>query len=407
MTFTSSHSDLKQINRLAVINLIKKQPSLSRADIAKHTGLTKSTIGKIVQELIDEHWLQEEDAPTLLEGAGRRPTGLTLDNRTLTLLGAEIGVDFITVIACSITGEVRFHSNLPYQHNQLESSLDQLADLLTHVWRMMHSMNHHVLGLGISVPGMVNMPNEHVAVLPNLGWQNFNLIELMRSRFTMQQLPLFPITIVNDANAAALSEFVFGRSQFNRNPLVHITVGVGVGAGITSENGLYRGTNGWAGEIGHSVLQPINGLPCACGQYGCVETLVSQRALSRALTSDSALLSIESMQRRLAQGDVAVKAGLDEVGYYLGIVLRNVANYLNPESIVIGGPMSQFEDALMKPAIASFQAHSKGNLILPNIRLCEFGQWASSLGAAAAILIKHLEPNGIPVHFSHQGLLRK
>lgn len=407
MTFTSSHSDLKQINRLAVINLIKKQPSLSRADIAKHTGLTKSTIGKIVQELIDERWLQEEDAPTMLEGAGRRPTGLTLDDRTWTLLGAEIGVDFITVIACSITGEVRFHSNLPYQHNQLESSLDQLADLLTHVWHMMHSMNHQVLGLGISVPGMVNMPDEHVAILPNLGWQNFNLIELMRTRFTMQQLPHFPITIVNDANAAALSEFVFGRSQFKRTPLVNITVGVGVGAGITSENGLYRGNNGWAGEIGHSVLQPMNGLPCACGQYGCIETLVSQRALSRTLNPNGALLSVETMQRRLAQGDVAVKAGLDEVGHYLGIVLRNVANYLNPESIVIGGPMSQFEDALMKPAIASFQAHSQGSLILPNIRLCEFGQLASPLGAAAAILIKHLEPNDIPVHFSHQGILRK
>lgn len=407
MTFTSSHSDLKQINRLAVINSIKKQPSLSRADIAKQTGLTKSTIGKIVQELIDEHWLQEEDAPTLLEGAGRRPTGLTLDDRVLTLLGAEIGVDFITVIACSITGEVRFHSNLPYQHNQLESSLNQLADILTHVWHLMHSMNHHILGLGISVPGMVRMPDEHVVVLPNLGWHNFNLIEMMRARFAQQHLPNFPITVINDANAAAMSEFTFGRSQSNRNPLVHITVGVGVGAGIVSANGLYRGHSGWAGEIGHSILQPIDGLSCACGQRGCVETLVSQRALSRTLNPEGTLLSVETMQRRLANGDVAVKAGLDQVGYYLGIVLRNVSNFLNPESIVIGGPMGQFEDALMNPTMASFQANSQGNLIRPSIRLCEFGPLASSLGAAAAILTKHLEPNDIPVHVSHQGLLRK
>lgn len=104
MNFTSNFSDLKQINRLAVINQIKKQPSLSRADIAKRTGLNKSTIGKIVQELLNEHWLEEEITPTSSENAGRPPTGLMLNNQVLTLMGAEIGVDYITVLACSITG---------------------------------------------------------------------------------------------------------------------------------------------------------------------------------------------------------------------------------------------------------------------------------------------------------------
>ena len=406
MAFTSNHSDLKQINRLAIINHIKKQPSISRSDLAKVTGLNKSTIGKIVQELLDESWLKE-DSPTPLEGAGRRPTGLTLNGEVLTLLGAELGVDYIAVVACSITGEIRFQSRLPYQHTNVETSVRQLADILCHTWKLMLSLNHHMLGLGVSVPGLVNALDGHVVDLPNIGWQNIDLIDMLHQRFVQQHMPEIDITIINDANAGALSEFVFGRSQYHRNPIIHLTAGIGVGAGIVSENGLYTGLNGWAGEIGHSTLQPFGGWLCACGQRGCVETLVSQRALSRELVGDAPILSIETMQNRLAQGDIQVKKGLETVGYFLGIVMRNLANILNPETIVIGGPMSQFETVLLEPAIASFNAHTQRNVITPTIRLCEFGQNASSLGAAAAALMRHIEPDHTPTHISLQGLRRK
>ena len=179
MAFTSNHSDLKQINRLAIINHIKKQPSISRSDLAKVTGLNKSTIGKIVQELLDESWLKE-DSPTPLEGAGRRPTGLTLNGEVLTLLGAELGVDYIAVVACSITGEIRFQSRLPYQHTNVETSVRQLADILCHTWKLMLSLNHHMLGLGVSVPGLVNALDGHVVDLPNIGWQNIDLIDMLQ-----------------------------------------------------------------------------------------------------------------------------------------------------------------------------------------------------------------------------------
>ena len=406
MTFTSNHSDLKQINRLAVINLVKTHPGISRADLAKRTGVNKSTIGKLVQELLDEHWLQEDHTPTLLDGAGRRPTGLTLNGNVLALLGAEIGVDYITVLACSITGETLFNSTLPYLHGDMAASLDQLIELLAHAWRIMDTMQHQVLGLGIAVPGLVNALDEKIIDLPNLNWHDVSMADALRERFAARKMPNIPVAIINDANAAALSEFVFGHTQYRRSALVHLTIGIGVGAGIITEKGLYRGFNGWAGEIGHSILQPVNGRLCACGQHGCVETLVSQRALSQAVTDDEHLLSIDALQRRLAKDDDKVKQGLNTVGHYLGIVLRNVANILNPETIVIGGPMSQFGVHLIEPTIKSFKAHTGRNHIQPNIQLCEFGHNAAALGAAAAILSQHVEPMGTPTHLTHQGLLR-
>lgn len=406
MTFTSNHSDLKQINRLAVINLVKTQPSISRAELAKQTGLNKSTIGKLVQELLDEHWLQEDHTPTPLDGAGRRPTGLTLNGNVLALLGAEIGVDYITVLACSITGETLFNSTLPYAHNNIDASLDQLVELLEHAWHIMDGMKHQVLGLGIAVPGLVNISDEKVFDLPNLNWHDVSMTELLRERFINKKLPLVPVTIINDANAGALSEFVFGHSQFKRSALIHLAIGIGVGAGIITEKGLYKGFNGWAGEIGHSILQPVNGRLCACGQHGCVETLVSQRALSYSVTADEHMLSIDALQRRLAKDDEKVKAGLNSVGHYLGIVLRNIANILNPETIVIGGPMSQFGAHIIEPTVKSFNAHSGRNHVKPNIQLCEFGHNAAALGAAAAILSQHVEPANTPTHIVQQGLLR-
>lgn len=402
MAFTSNHTDLKQINRLAVINLVKTQPKISRADLAKRTGLNKSTIGKLVQELLDEHWLQEDHTPTPLDGAGRRPTGLMLNGNVLALLGAEIGVDYITVLACSITGETLFNSTLPYQHDDMHGSLDQLIELLKHAWQMMHNMKHEVLGLGIAVPGLVNAADEMIIDLPNLNWHNVAMTELLRERFISNQLPMIPITIINDANAAALSEFVFGHTQCRRSALVHLTIGIGLGAGIITEKGLYRGFNGWAGELGHSILQPVNGRLCVCGQNGCVETLVSQRALSHFVTGDEHMLSIDALHRRLAKNDAQVKQGLNNVGHYLGIVLRNIANILDPETIVIGGPMSSFAQHLLEPTLASFEQHTGLHHISPKIQLCEFGHNAAALGAAAAILSQHVEP----LQLSHQGLLR-
>lgn len=406
MSFSSSHSDLKQINRLAVINLVKTKPGISRADLAKRTGLNKSTIGKLVQDLIDDLWLAEEVTPTLLDGAGRRPTGLTLNGKVLALLGAEIGADYITVLACSINGEILFNTTVPFQHDDMNASLEQLVGLLKHAWEIMAENRHTVLGLGIALPGLINPLDEKVVVLPNINWQEVSIAELLRAKFAAKNMPDTPITIINDANAAALSEFVFGHTQYRRSPLIHLTMAVGVGAGIITEKGLYKGFNGWAGEIGHAILQPIDGLPCACGQHGCVETLVSQRALSRMVTQTDQLLSMDTLQRRLAQGDELVKSGLAQVGHFLGIVLRNVANILNPETIIIGGPMSQFGNHLLEPTLASFVKHSHQNHIQPHIKLCEFGHHAAALGAAAAVLSLHVEPLGTPLHLAQNGLLR-
>ena len=405
MPFASNHSDLKRINRLALINLVKRNPGLSRVNLTEHTKLNKSTVSKLVQELISDNWLIEDETPTQTEGAGRPPTGLSINGKVLALLGAEIGVDTLSVIACSITGDILFNASLSYQHKNFEDTFTQLTELLLNAANIITLNRHEILGIGISTHGMVNYDTQSIVLAPNLGWKNIPIRDLMIERFKDTLLADTHISVLNDAQAGALSEFVFGQMQSQRRPMVYVYLGIGVGAGIVTEHGLYRGDLGWAGEIGHSILKMTDGILCGCGQRGCVETLVSQSALSR-LAGSETVLPIAQLLRRHERGDALVVDGLSEIAGYLGVVLRNMVNVINPRTIVIGGSMSQFGAALLEPTIDSLKQHTGHNYSIPHVQLCQFGEQAGALGAAGAALNEYIEPQNMPVNLVHTGLLR-
>lgn len=391
MSHSKKRTDSKTLNALSVINLVKMKPNISRSDIAKYTGLNKSTIGKLVQTLIDEHWLEECPAPIQLDGAGRRPIGLLLNNNVLALLGAEIGCDYITVLLTSITGNILFSTTKPFQHGEIEKSLEQLADLLQQAWSVVNQEKRQVLGLGVALPGLINKENERAVLLPNISWENVSVAERLRKVFHKKGMPSTPISIINDANAAGLAKFTFGSTQECREPLVYLTISVGIGAGIVGKSGLYCGYDGWAGEVGHSILQPIDGNLCLCGQTGCAETLISQRAFSNSIANDTnQLLSIDELQEKLKSGDKKTQEEIAKIGWFLGILLRNIANTFNPKTIIIGGSMSQLGFDLLEPSLKSFYARTGGNHIHTNIQLCSDWQTIPSLGSAAMILEQNI-----------------
>src|SRR5512142_2710347 len=126
---TGDQSLLKRINRMALVRLVKAEPGLSRVDLANRTGLTKTTVGMLVQELIDEGWLHQNE-PAEGQGVGRRPLPLTLDRDRIALVGAEIGVDYLNVVACNLQGELFESRCVPYQHRDVTRSVRALATLL-------------------------------------------------------------------------------------------------------------------------------------------------------------------------------------------------------------------------------------------------------------------------------------
>jgi predicted NBD/HSP70 family sugar kinase len=386
---TGDQSLLKRINRMALVRLVKAEPGLSRVDLANRTGLTKTTVGMLVQELIDEGWLHQ-NAPAEGQGVGRRPLPLTLDRDRIALVGAEIGVDYLNVVACNLQGAI-FHSKcIPYHHRDVTRSLRTLASMLARAHADLVAEGRRVLGIGLGVPGMVDLQDGTLRFAPNIGWHGVRIEPMLTARLIEAGCGDLPVTVSNDAKAAALSEYVFG-AEHHTGPLIYLAIGIGLGGGIVLSDRLYLGHDGIAGEVGHTILQR-GGPRCACGRHGCAEMFISQRAVSRDLTGkDNPVLTLEAIRRALADGDKAAFRAARRAGEYLGVLLQNLANCYNPAVIVLGGPLVQLGDPLIQPALASMEAHAgKFDFHRQSVRLCRFGIDACALGAAAGVFQRAL-----------------
>ncbi len=380
---TGDQSLLKRINRMALVRLVKAEPGLSRVDLANRTGLTKTTVGMLVQELIDEGWLHQNE-PAEGQGVGRRPLPLTLDRDRIALVGAEIGVDYLNVVACNLQGELFENRCSPYQHRDVTRSVRTLAAMLEKVHDKLVGEGRRVLGIGVGVPGMVDVKDGMLRFAPNLGWHGVRLEPMLAARLAETSCAGLPVTVSNDAKAAALSEYVFG--EHHTGPLIYLAMGIGLGGGIVLSDRLYLGHDGLAGEVGHTILQ-IGGPRCACGREGCAESFVSQRAVSREMTGkDRPVLTIEAIGQALAAGDKAAFRAARKAGEYLGVLLQNLANSYNPGVIILGGPLVQLGDPLIKPALASMEAHAgRYDFHRQSVRLCRFGIDACAMGAAGGV----------------------
>jgi predicted NBD/HSP70 family sugar kinase len=409
---------LKQLNRAALLRLLRRHPDSSRAELAQYSGLTKVTVGALVAELLEEGWIREGDK--VQNGAGRPSRPLRINPNYLTLLGAEIGVDYLSVLACDLEGNVLAHTSHPYTPIPPEDTARKLIEMLMALLQSPTLEGRYVIGLGVGAPGPVENGVLHIA--PNLGWRDVALVDLLQLEWKAQvsealtQIPpkrsrkrtlpkgtlvlgdallppleQFPILLENEANAAAMSEYIFGdvTQGSSQGSLLYLSLGVGVGCGIIIGDQILRGEGGYAGEVGHTTLLE-NGPPCTCGNHGCAETLLNQRRLSEQLGAPQGRLYTmnEILERvQAGQGEKALR----ELAYHLGILLANMVNVFSPSALVIGGNLTRLGDLLLEPALVELERRS---FLRKHARvyLCGRGVDASAVGAAAVVLHHVLSP---------------
>lgn len=387
MALAGNQSLLKKINRMALVRQIAHKPGLSRIELSKQTGLTKSTVSVLVQELIETGWLIEETQFPPTGALGRRPTPLYLNTTRLMILGVDLSVEHVQVVATTLTGEVIAYDQQPLEDNRPDAAVHQLSRIIAKVLVLPILKRRTLLGIGVGVPGVVRNPEGLVTLAPNLRWRKVPLLKLLTNTFEQDDLPDVPIHIENDYNAAALGEYEFGIRPLP-DPLLYLGVGVGIGAGIIVHNRLFLGAQSFAGEVGHTILNE-SGSACSCGRRGCAETFVGLQALTCRLSPDSdTLITIEEIKRRLSQKDVRTEKVLSEAGHYLGVLLQNLWTSFNPGKIVLGGPVCTLGDALLNATYATFDRYAKAcGLPTPQIELTRYGCRAISIGAAA--LVRH------------------
>ncbi len=331
-TFTrrqsASNKTPRQINRNLVFNLVRTRQPLSRADLARISGLQRSTVSLIVEDLIKERWILE--GSTGRPPRGRRPTFLEL-NHQRAVIALDIHPSQTTVAVTDLGGKIVAQNVVALPADPNKAILSLIAAIRKLIGA--HS-DKSFDGIGISLPGRADPRLEKLIFAPNLKWP----VSSIKSR--IQRATGLDVEMDNVANACALSEVWFGDSD-GLHDLVVVNVSEGIGTGIFANGQLLRGSNGMAGEFGH-VQMETNGPQCGCGGRGCWETVASNRAGLRYYEelSGTAAPSFAALVK-MAQGDDAhaIKA-LEKMSSYLGRGLRMIASALAPSEIVIVGDIT-------------------------------------------------------------------
>jgi predicted NBD/HSP70 family sugar kinase len=374
---------IKVINRMALVRCLCSNPGLSRADLAPAVDLTKSTVSLLVRELIAEGWMVERDMVTTGE-LGRRPTPLFIDPSRLVLLGAEVGVGSVRVVATTLTGEVLARTVGSFCPGlTVKECINSLVLGLQRVRKQLKS-TQKIIGIGVGLPGGVEEATGVLQLAPNLGWRDVPFAALLREKLKGSTLADAPLFVQNEADVAAV-----GEQEFNpihaANPLLYVSINHGVGAGLIANDRLLTGSRGFAGEVGHMVLQ-VNGPLCSCGRRGCAEALIGLRALQQLPSPHEQGLAADPLtdvQHRLAEQHGDTVRAVSIAGSYLGVLLQNLASAYDPGCIVLGGAVVALGDCFLKPALQTLNDYAvAAHLAAPTVRISHFGADAVAIGAA-------------------------
>ncbi len=382
---SGSLRSLRELNRGRVIDVLRDRGRASRADIARVTGLSRSTVSTIVASLIEAGLVMEqEEATAVAHGrhGGRPPVLLSLDKSAGVALGVDFGHTHLRVAVSDLSHEVLAEDgrDLDVDHSAQEG-LDAASELVERVLKRARVQRKRVLGVGMGLPGPINRTTGTVgssSILP--GWVGVDAAAEMTKRLRM------PVHVENDANLGALAEFVWGSGK-GFSDLIYIKLSSGVGAGMLLGGRLYHGTGGTAGEIGHTVVQP-GGSICRCGSRGCLETVASARAIAAVLgASRDESVSIRQMLELANNGDAAAARLIGEAGREIGVAVANLCNVINPDRVIVGGDMSAAGELITEPILESirrYAIHSAAEqvTVVPGT----LGERAELLGALALVL---------------------
>jgi predicted NBD/HSP70 family sugar kinase len=326
----ASSEVVRDINRRIVLNLIRTRQPISRADLARVSGLQRSTISLIVEQLIGENWVLE--GPTGRLPRGRRPTFLRLNDERV-IIGVDIRPTQTTVALADANGKFTSHEAMATPSDP-KIALDGLIECIQRVQRSCRGKM--IEGIGISLPGRYDHSSDRLVFAPNLQWRNVDIRNPIVKETGLE------VELENAANACVLAEVWFNRLEECRN-LVVVTVSEGIGTGVLANGVLVRGQNGMAGEFGHVPLDP-NGPVCGCGSRGCWEVFGSNRAALRYYFEsgpDPGGLSFPDLLSRADQGDTRAAKALETMAHYLGRGMRMIVAGLAPERIVVVGDLTR------------------------------------------------------------------
>ncbi|MCZ4068255.1 ROK family transcriptional regulator [Microbacterium sp. H37-C3] len=345
-------------NRALVLERLFHGGAMSRADLARETGLTRVTISDLVAELIGDGFVSERGTREAA-GPGKPAILVDLARDGHRIVGLDLsGSDRFLGAVMTLDGEIvaRHEVAVPRGHDDILPAVVHLARTL------IDDAHAPVLGVGVGTPGVVDDTGVVLAA-PGLGWDRLDLTGILSEAVGA------PVLVANDANAAVLAEHTFGGAG---DDIILVKVGRGVGAGLLTGGEPLRGARSAAGEIGHVTVGTDGGPDCACGKVGCLE----------------AWISVPSLSARIAAGAASDRDGLlRDAGERLGIALAPIVGALDLSEIVLSGPAELLDGTLASAAAETVRTRTLATFHDElQVRMTEQGQDIVLRGAAVMVL---------------------
>ena len=368
----ATHQQTKQHNRDLVLRTIFANESISRAEVARGTHLTRTTVSDVVSGLLAEGLVEEVGRGESLGGKSPILLGIVADSRYL--VGLNLAQDKFTGAIVNLRGEIKEMVEAPVHDDNGKNALNLVYQMID---QLMKKKIKPIVGIGVGTPGLVNTREGVVVNAVNLEWQDLPLSQLLEKKYKV------PVQVLNDSQAAAIGEYVYGGEHAPDKNLVVVNVIHGIGAGILINGRLFQGDGGGAGEIGHVVVQE-NGELCRCGKRGCLETVASARAVVKQMKMNSLADVVSSFNA----GNPTANTVIENAGRYLGVSLANLIATLNIQKIVLTGDMTRFGEKWLKAVDASMQTGTLTRIAEgTKLEIGKLDYRACILGASAFLLL--------------------
>jgi predicted NBD/HSP70 family sugar kinase len=393
MGTTTPRDSRAERTRQAVVHLLRERGTLSRADIARATGMSRSTVSGLISELVADDLVIELGTllPPAGGRAGRPAAAVMLNPATGEAIGVDFGHRHVHVIIADVAHEVRIakSTELPPRYEP-HQGLDAAADLVLEAIEEAGTQRSRILGVGVSLPCAVDRTTGLPAVQRHSTWSGIPVAAELGERLRL------PVLVDNDANLGALAERQWGSGR-DYNDLIYLKLHAGASAAFISNGQLIRGAAGTAGEISHLMVDPAGPL-CRCGQRGCLESYIGLPAVMRGLEPGYGdRVTLRNIITMAWQGDRGCMRALAEAGALAGRVTGMLCNLLNPQCVIVGGALAAAGELLLGPlrdavaAAGSATAHAN-----TTITAAALGPQACALGAVALVLGQTGEPRPTP-----------
>jgi N-acetylglucosamine repressor len=381
-------------NSQLILKTIYGDGPISRAEVARVTNLTPPTVSDVVASLIESGLVEEVGlAPP---SSGRRAILLKVVDDSRQLIGIDLSREDFRGALANLRGQITLRKDLPLQGRDGDAALELVYDLVD---TLVESASSPLLGIGIGAPGLVDASRGVLVQSVNLNWRYIPFSNLLQKRFGL------PVYMANDSQVSALAMYTFGKQPENSLPLVVINLGLGVGAGIIIEGKLLHGSPVGAGEIGHITVDP-NGNKCACGNYGCLETIASSRSIIKRvrwlvknnphssfnnIVTNPEQIDMDTIFTALEAGNEDVRQVIFETGEALGTVASYLVGVLGSCRILIHGSVARFGQLLLDPMREEMERRTLSSLARASeLGIATVGSDIVIQGASALILHNEL-----------------